>query len=61
MAVQSSLLVKVSIIIDTVLNIDDDFDRYCDGDFRCKQTFYAIVLKMLQPCLLSVHKENFTD
>ena len=37
MGVQPILPVKVSVSIDTMLNVDSDFDRHGDGDFTCKQ------------------------
>ena len=36
MGVPTILPVKVSTIIDTMLNFVDDFDGHSDGDFTCK-------------------------
>ena len=44
MGVQPIFPTKVSITIDTMLNIDSDIDGYGDGDISCKQTFTSQVL-----------------
>ena len=38
MGVQPILPIKVSVIFDTMLNFDGDFDGHGDGDVTCKQT-----------------------
>ena len=44
MAGQPIFPTKVSITIDTMLNIDGDIDGHGDGDIRCKQTLNSQVL-----------------
>ena len=39
MGVQPILPVKVSVTIDIMLNFDDEFDRYGNGNVTCKQIF----------------------